>query len=427
MANKRLKFPHTVKRGSAQVKIYRYKRVRKKAQSRDTSYEEFSVAFYIGTKRKKENFSDLKKAISFAQMKAAEITRGEVDTAKFSGSDRLAYGKALETLKPAKVDLNIAIEEYALAKRILGDYSIAEASRYFIRHHSEEISPKAVAHIFREIIQKKTKAGLSQVYLADLRYRLGQFTEAFVCKVNQISSKQIEFWLDKLNLSARSHKNHLRALNTFFNYAKKQKYLAKDFNPLEGITARKQKSKKVTVFDAGELARLLECAAECYSDYLPCLALGAFAGFRQSEILRLKWEDIERTPGFIEAEASATKTQRRRLVEIKPALEKWLSLSARKSNKVWPHSSHYLNSIRAENAERAKVKWRENGLRHTWVSCRLAETQNAEKTALEAGNSTQIVFSNYRELRTPEQAKAWFSIEPACKEKVVSMFKNMPA
>ena len=125
-------------------------------------------------------------------------------------------------MKPAKVDLNIAIEEYALAKRILGDYSIAEASRYFIRHHSEEISPKAVAHIFREIIQKKTKAGLSQVYLADLRYRLGQFTEAFVCKVNQISSKQIEFWLDKLNLSARSHKNHLRALNTFFNYAKKQ-------------------------------------------------------------------------------------------------------------------------------------------------------------------------------------------------------------
>ena len=60
MANKRLKFPHTVKRGSAQVKIYRYKRIRKKAQSRDTSYEEFSVAFYIGTKRKKENFSDLK-------------------------------------------------------------------------------------------------------------------------------------------------------------------------------------------------------------------------------------------------------------------------------------------------------------------------------------------------------------------------------
>ena len=162
-----------------------------------------------------------------------------------------------------------------------------------------------------------------------------RFTEAFVCKVNQISSKQIEFWLDKLNLSARSHKNHLRALNTFFNYAKKQKYLAKDINPLEGITARKQKSKKVTVFDAGELARLLECAAECYSDYLPCLVLGAFAGFRQSEILRLKWEDIERTPGFIEAEASATKTQRRRLVEIKPALEKWLSLSARKSNKVW--------------------------------------------------------------------------------------------
>ena len=102
MANKRLKFPHTVKRGSAQVKIYRYKRIRKKAQSRDTSYEEFSVAFYIGTKRKKENFSDLNKAISFAEMKAAEISRGEVDTAKFSGSDRLAYDKSIVNVEAGK-------------------------------------------------------------------------------------------------------------------------------------------------------------------------------------------------------------------------------------------------------------------------------------------------------------------------------------
>ncbi|HCV99192.1 MAG TPA: hypothetical protein DGJ56_07850 [Verrucomicrobiales bacterium] len=157
MANKRLKFPHTFKRGSAQVKIYRYKRVRKKAQSRGTSYEEFSVAFYIGTKRKKENFSDFKKAILFAEMKAAEISRGEVDNAKFLGSDRLACGKALETLKPAKVDLNIAIEEYALAKRILGDYSIAEASRYFIRHHSEEISLRLLHTYLEKLFKRKPK------------------------------------------------------------------------------------------------------------------------------------------------------------------------------------------------------------------------------------------------------------------------------
>lgn len=428
MAAKRSRFPYTVKRGSAQVKIYHYKRTSARVRGRKSvSYDEFTVAYYLGSKRKKETFSTFNKALTFAEIKAAELSRGEVDAVMFSGSDRLAYGQALETLKPTKVDLNSAVSEYAQAKKILGGYSIAEASRYFMRHHSEELIPKPVKDVVNEIIQKKTKAGLSDVYLADLRYRLGQFAEDFVCKINQTTSEQIELWLDGLDLSARSHNNHLRTLNTFFNFAKTRKYLSKDYNPLEGILRRKQKAKSVPVFSAKELARLLECAADNHPDYLPCLALGAFAGFRQSEILRLSWEDIERAPGFVEAEANATKTQRRRLVEIKPVLEKWLAVSPRQSPKVWPHSRHYLNEVRAENAEQAKVKWKDNGLRHTWVSCRLAETESADKTALEAGNSPQMVFSNYRELRTPAQAKAWFSVEPAGGGKIVSIRQSKSA
>ena len=34
------------------------------------------------------------------------------------------------------------------------------------------------------------------------------------------------------------------------------------------------------------------------------------------------------------------------------------------------------------------------------------------QVALEAGNSPQIIFKNYRELVRPAEAKAWFGIEP---------------
>ncbi len=428
MATKRLRFPYSVKRGSSQVKIYHYKRPLKSVRGRKSIHnDEFTVAYYLGSKRKRKTYSTFDKALTFAEIKAAELSRGEVDAVMFSGRDRLAYGQAIEILKPAKVDLTIAALEYAQAKKILGGYSIGEASRYFMRHHSEELIPKPVKDVVNEIIQKKTKAGLSDVYLADLRYRLGQFAEDIVCKINQISSDQIELWLEGLDLSARSHNNHLRTLNTLFNFAKTRKYLSKDYNPLEGVLARKQKAKSVPVFTPKELARLLNCAADNHLEYLPCLALGAFAGFRQSEIVRLSWEDIERIPGYVEAEASETKTQRRRLVEIKPALAKWLALSPRQSLKVWPHSRHYLNEVRGENAEQAKVKWKDNGLRHTWVSCRLAETESADKTALEAGNSPQMVFRNYRELRTPPQVKAWFSVEPAGSGKIVSIRQSKSA
>jgi hypothetical protein len=32
---------------------------------------------------------------------------------------------------------------------------------------------------------------------------------------------------------------------------------------------------------------------------------------------------------------------------------------------------------------------------------------------LEAGNSPQMIFAHYRELVTPEAAKAWFAVTPS--------------
>ena len=405
------------------VKIHR----RKRHSSTGAPYDEYTVIYYLGGKRTRKNCSTFDEALALAEIKAAELSRGEIDAALFSGSDLLAYGQALETLRPTKVDLNSAALEYARAKEILGAYSITEASRYFMRHHSEALTPKPVNDVYAEFIQQRTKAGLSDRYLEDLRYRLGTFSKGFVCEVNQITLAQVELWLDALGLSARSHNNHLRALNTFFNFAKVRKYLSKDFDPLEGIMRKKEMAGRVPVFTAKELALLLDNASKKHPDYLACLVLGAFAGFRQSEIVRLSWEDIERRPSYVEAEASETKTQRRRLVEIKPVLAKWLAVCPRQSPQVWPHSRHYLNEVRAENAEQAKVKWQKNGLRHTWVSCRLAETNDANKVSVEAGNSPAMLFSNYRELMTPEEASAWFSVEPPGGGKVVSMQQSKSA
>ena len=38
--------------------------------------------------------------------------------------------------------------------------------------------------------------------------------------------------------------------------------------------------------------------------------------------------------------------------------------------------------------------------------------ENAAAVALEAGNSAAMIFSNYRELVTPQDAKARLSIQP---------------
>ena len=38
--------------------------------------------------------------------------------------------------------------------------------------------------------------------------------------------------------------------------------------------------------------------------------------------------------------------------------------------------------------------------------------QNVSQVALEAGNSPEIIFSNYRELVKPAEAENWFAISP---------------
>ena len=61
-------------------------------------------------------------------------------------------------------------------------------------------------------------------------------------------------------------------------------------------------------------------------------------------------------------------------------------------------------------AERIETKWKRNALRHSFISYRVAAIQNVAQVALEAGNSPRVIFSNYREVVTPKQAKEWFEI-----------------
>jgi hypothetical protein len=59
---------------------------------------------------------------------------------------------------------------------------------------------------------------------------------------------------------------------------------------------------------------------------------------------------------------------------------------------VWKGTHNDLRDTRAATVEAAKVPWKDNGLRHSFVSHRLADIQNAAETALEAGSSPAMVF-----------------------------------
>lgn len=407
---KRVRFPIAVKRGSSEVKIYR---------DRKPEGTYYRVAYYLGSKRQRLNFSNLQKATEEAEAKASQLSRGDMDAVQLSGKDRLEFGRAKDAVKDFALSLDAVAIEYSESRKLLDGVPLLDAARFYARHHGKGIKRKSVALAVDEMIERKTTKGVSELYLADLRYRLGAFKEAFHCDVNAITPDDVGTFFDGLKLSPRSHNNFLCALRTFFRFAQKHDWLSKEADLLSRVEKRNGKPTPVEIFTPSELAALLKHASP---QVAPCIALSAFAGLRAEEIMRLDWQDVERRPGFIEVAAHKAKTATRRIVPISDNLSRWLAITPRSSSeRVWPHSKAYFFEALRTAADNARIKWKQNALRHSFISYRLAEIQDVNHVALEAGNSPQMIFRHYRELATPQQARAWFAIAPEAAANIVPL------
>jgi integrase len=417
MKKKRQRFPIVVKRGSSAVKIYRDRKP-EGTYYRVVYYTKTTVGDKEVSERHRLNFRDLQQATNEAEAKASWLSRLDGDALRFSGRDRYIYASALDKVKEFGVPLDAVAIEYSEARKGLDGVPLIDAVRFYARHHGKGIKRISVAAAVAEMIGAKQRKGVSDVYVADLRYRLGVFKEAFHCDVNAIAPDDVAAFFENLKLSPRSHNNFLGALQTFFAYAQRHDWLSKEVDLFSRVEKRSEKPTPVEIFTPKELAALFKNAS---LQIAPCIALGAFAGLRAEEITRLDWRDTERHPGFIEVAAHKAKTATRRIVPISENLSRWLALAPRNGERIWPHSKAWFFKGLHNTAHDARIKWKQNALRHSFISYRVAEIQDVNRVALEAGNSPQMIFRHYRELATPEQAKTWFAIAPEAAANVVPL------
>jgi integrase len=355
---------------------------------RDKKY--FRVVYHLGGRRQRLHFASLNEAKTEAHAKAAQLARGDVDAAQLTGKDRLVYGRALEEVRELGVSLDAAAIDYAQARRILVGHSLADAAWFYMRHHGRGVAAKPVADAVAAFIEAKRAEGRSELYLADLRYRLGRFASAFHVDVRQLAGDDVRDFLNAGNLSARSQNNNRRVLQTFLRFCQSRGWLAREADLLDGVGKRREPPAEIGIFTAAELRKMLNTAPPKVA---ACIALQAFAGVRSEEMLRLTWEDLERRPGYIEVTARQAKTASRRLIPILPNLAQWLAEAPRIGERVWPHTKPAYSHALAAAAKRAGVKWRTNALRHSFISYRLAIKPDVASVALEAGNSPTVIFA----------------------------------
>jgi len=230
--------------------------------------------------------------------------------------------------------------------------------------------------------------------------------------------------------SAKSRNHHRAAVRQFLQWAVRKDYLPANHRLLEadGMRPENANTSEIEFYTAAEFKALLDAAE---GPMRAMVALGGLAGLRTAELLRLTWEDTRRVEGHIEITSGKAKTRQRRLVEIVPALAQWLAPYAEFTGKIWAGHEITWQQHFCKVCEQAEyetkpghtvtVTRKPNGLRHAFCTYHLAAHGNENATALQAGNSPQMLFGHYRGLAKKKEAEAWFAVSPAQAANVIAL------
>jgi integrase len=363
----------------------------------------------------------------------ASFATGNADTLLLARGEAAIYRAALASLKPLGVRLDIAARDFADATGKLVGGSLAEAVAFFTKRNPATRPRKTVPEVVAELIAAKEADGAGAVYLRDMKRRLDRFAEAFQCALLDLTAPDLNAFLRNVG-SGRNRNNYRSLIGTLFKYAVTAGYLSKDHIDFKDSVARASEGQmEIEIFTPEQMVKLLDAAQVNANDLepgwntryatnqglLPFLLLGGFAGLRTAEIQRQLWSDINLERGFIRVTAAKGNTAQKRLVPISDNLRQWLIPCMRQDGLCCEYGR--LPEAIARLSKRSGVAWKHNALRHSFISYKVALTQNIPQVSLEAGNSVGMVNRHYREIVRPDEAKAWFAISPQISENVVPM------
>jgi integrase len=367
----------------------------------------YQLAYYAGGRRVQKNFSDKAEAKRVARSVLGELSNDAEAVESMATPELESMVAARRVLAPGYA-LHVAVEEHSQAVSKLGrSATLREAVEFFLRHHRADVPRLTLSEVAERFAASRQQAGLSTHYIGQCRKTVSDLAKAFPGRtLPDLKTSELDAWLGGIKLGATSKNDIRKMLRACGNWAEKQGYLLKGANPFSGMVRYKENKTPVSIFTPENIASLLNKADATLRPYL---ALGAFAGLRTAELQRLDWSEIDLNRGFITVAASKAKTRQRRLVPISGNLRLWLTPARQSSGPVCLHQRAQRPA--ADLCE--GFTWAKNGLRHSYISYRLAVLHDTARVALEAGNSPEVIFSHYRELVTPEAAAEWFNIKPA--------------
>ena len=390
--------------GPARVRIY--------TMNRKDGYPEFTLSWKEGGRRKVRSFSCMDEARMIAQQITVKITNGWQIGSEATKRDLEVLWHCERQAAQFGVTLAAAIDEWVSARTAVVGITLSDAVRFYQANRSDLFPTRSNVQAAAEFSLSLKRKGVSAIYVRSATASLKRFTDAVSGNIADVTVADINRFLHGLKKLGPVSKNGIRRnIVTMFGFAKRNGYLHPDRKTAaEQSESFKEEETEIEIFTPEEMERLLLTA---HARILPLIAIGGFAGIRSAEVCRLNWQDIKWDRGHIEIAGKKAKTAARRLVPLSDNLKAWLAPWRGETGKIISITDY--SGALSDTAVKAKIPggWRQNALRHSFISYRVAETGDVARTSLEAGNSPKQVFRSYREVVDAEATKEWWSILPA--------------
>jgi integrase len=367
------------------------------------------AGYYVDGKRVRKYFESRKAAKTFIEVE--KIRRENLGNRATHIDGALAEDalRASDVLRSTPFTLLDAARLVAHAHKKLEPYAVRidDAIDEHVVGIERRRRSASVGVVVDQFIANRQAKGKSKIYIRDLETRLARFKITMADRIiADITSSDVDQWIQSLKVGPQTQNNFRAVLSAMWTFAVRRGYAAA--NVIQFVDKSSVVRDHVPTFSVEQLSRLLAAAPP---EYLPVLAIGAFAGLRPEEINKLRWENIDLDERTIRVNASAAKTRKKRFAEVSDNLAAWLRPYIGQTGAVAPPN---LQKLRRMTMGAAGIdRWPQDVLRHSFASAHYAFHKNPAHTALLLGHRDQnMLLTHYRDLMKPSDAKNYWQIGP---------------
>ena len=371
--------------GSASVRI---------STAKNGKYFQHVLRWTVGSRSFKRVFSDRKKAVAEGERIVRNLASSDGERTTVSTNDLVYYRECAKKLRP---------------------YSLHQAVDFFLKFHSVKTTKSSIAEIADAHVAEinSRKNDLSERYPESVKYETDVWKRwAGETAIQSMTAERIKELLGGSGFSKTTKRNLIRRFHAMENFAMKKGLLSREHLSLVDDIRLPKEHKAPAVFTPEELMRLLIVLNKQEIAYSATMAFG---GPRRAEYERMTHAHLNFEDDQARIDESIAKTKSRRTLDKTDNLKLWLELA----NDGIPKEGRLITKrqvakISGDKFRLSKVglTWRDNGLRHSFCSYHLAKHRNAAMTSLLAGNSPDVIFSNYNAVVSTKAAEEWFDINP---------------